>query len=80
MGGQASNKFKEPTMTNVTSELSPAHAIEHARAANADQIGHEAFEQTTVVAPETTATGWDSYQVWRRFIKEARERRHQIKS
>jgi hypothetical protein len=75
MGGQASNQVKEPNMTNVTNELSPVHAIEHARAANADQIGSEAFEQTTVVAPETTSTGWDSYQVWRRFIKEARERR-----
>lgn len=25
--------------------------------------------------PGHTATGWDSYEVWRKFIKEAREKR-----
>jgi hypothetical protein len=42
-----------------------------AAAANADQLGDA---QPKVAATET-ATGWDSYEVWRRFIKEARDRR-----
>jgi hypothetical protein len=42
-----------------------------AAAANADQL---ADAQPKVTATET-ATGWDAYEVWRRFIKEARDRR-----
>jgi hypothetical protein len=63
------------TMNNVTKQLSSTEdGMTHGRAANADQIGEERYEQT-VIEPESTSTGWDSYQVWRRFIKEARERR-----
>ena len=43
-----------------------------AAAANADQLGDA---QPKVTATTETATGWDSYEVWRRFIKEARDRR-----
>jgi hypothetical protein len=48
--------------------------LEHTHAANADQIGSDLHDDT-VAEPESTSSGWDSYQVWRRFIKEARERR-----
>ncbi|MGH8178158.1 MAG: hypothetical protein ACREV5_18025 [Steroidobacter sp.] len=41
-------------------------------AANADQLG----ETRPVGAGSIEATGgWDAYDVWRRFIKEARDRR-----
>jgi len=40
-------------------------------AANADHVG-----ETVVVTPVNgTGQGWDAYDVWRRFIKEARDRR-----
>jgi hypothetical protein len=43
-------------------------------AANADRLSDAAphpVEARTI----DTATGWDSYEVWRRFIKDARDRR-----
>lgn len=51
-------------------------------AANADQLG-DAIALTvpevgidTVVQPNMEATGgWDAYEVWRRLIKDARDRR-----
>jgi hypothetical protein len=55
-------------------------------AANADQVGDAvtAAQATadigidTVIEPSIgSAGGWDSYEVWRRFIKEARDRRKQ---
>jgi hypothetical protein len=63
-------------MSNATKTISNVHNIlDQIPAANADQIG-ESFGQTTVVqATETTSTGWDAYEVWRRFIKDARDRR-----
>lgn len=53
-----------------------------ATAANADRLG-EALALTasdvgidTVVQPNIEATGgWDAYEVWRRLIKDARDRR-----
>lgn len=42
-------------------------------AANADQLGEH--RQQPMVNVTETASGWDSYEVWRRFIKDARERR-----
>lgn len=44
-----------------------------ATAANADELA----EGTATVTPllTETASGWDSYEVWRRFIKDARDRR-----
>ena len=63
-------------MSNATKQIPEVHNLLGARpAANDDQIG-EGFGQTTVTATETmTSTGWDAYDVWRRFIKEARDRR-----
>lgn len=40
-------------------------------AANADLVG----EQPARAVLTETASGWDSYEVWRRFIKDARNRR-----
>jgi hypothetical protein len=56
-------------------------------AANADKLG-EAMSLTappvgvdTVVEPNIESTGgWDAYEVWRRLIKDARDRRKQQSS
>ena len=53
-------------------------------AANADQLG-DAIALTvpeigidTVIEPTIESTGgWDAYEVWRRLIKDARDRRKQ---
>jgi hypothetical protein len=59
-------------MNNVSPAL-PAHVIASGSAANADHLG----ERGAVPAADLTETnaGWDSYEVWRRFIKDARDRR-----
>jgi hypothetical protein len=54
---------------SVTSQILGAGA-----AANADQLGGPAAVEAKEVA---TTGGWDAYDVWRRFIKEARARRQQ---
>jgi hypothetical protein len=58
---------------NTVSPVIPAHVIAAGSAANADHLG----ERTAVPVPALTEThtGWDSYEVWRRFIKDARDRR-----
>ncbi len=42
-----------------------------AAAANADELS----DRRVTAKVTDTATGWDAYEVWRRFIKEARDRR-----
>lgn len=42
-----------------------------APAANADRVS----DQAAPAVLAETASGWDSYDVWRRFIKDARNRR-----
>jgi hypothetical protein len=55
--------------TSVTSQI-----LGNGTAANADQLGEAApAEAKQVGVPQ----GWDAYEVWRRFIKEARARRQQ---
>lgn len=58
--------FMSTTQQTIDSQIQGV-----ASAANADDLGDRA-----VTAKVTdTATGWDAYEVWRRFIKEARDRR-----
>ena len=52
-------------------EIVAKQLLTTAPAANADRLG----EADMPVRPTETATGWDAYEVWRRFIKEARDRR-----
>lgn len=52
-------------------EIVAKQLLTTAPAANADRLG----EADTSVRTTETATGWDAYEVWRRFIKEARDRR-----
>lgn len=55
-------------------------------AANADELGEALAVSAqpadigidTVIQPSIETTGgWDAYEVWRRFIKDARDRRKQ---
>jgi hypothetical protein len=51
--------------------------VEAGAAANADQLD-EMMTKTAVEAKAIETTGaWDAYDVWRRFIKDARDRRKQ---
>jgi hypothetical protein len=60
-------------MNSVSPSL-PAHVIASGSAANADHLGERSAVPAAVhVEPH----GWDAYEVWRRFIKDARDRRQQ---
>jgi hypothetical protein len=48
-------------------------ALIDATAANADELGEA--RQLQGKSLESTGGGWDAYEVWRRFIKDARDRR-----
>lgn len=52
-------------------EIVAKQLLTTAPAANADSLG----ETDGSVRTTETASGWDAYEVWRRFIKEARDRR-----
>ena len=69
--GQTNDKSGKH-MNSVSTSI-PAHVIASGSAANADYLG----ERSAVPAAHLTETnaGWDSYEVWRRFIKDARDRR-----
>jgi hypothetical protein len=54
----------------TTSDHTPKQALlQGTPAANDDGVGGDAQKF------QSTGSAWDSYEVWRRFIKEARERR-----
>jgi hypothetical protein len=55
---------KSPTSMN--------QLLDTGMAANADDVGDPAPDEAKVA---DTEGGWDAYEVWRRFIKEARARR-----
>jgi hypothetical protein len=58
---------------NIVSNPLPAQLIAASSAANADQLGERSAVPAAALAE--TRSGWDSYEVWRRFIKDARDRR-----
>lgn len=61
-------------MSSISKEVSKHLAAKLAAvvpAANADHLA----EARQAPAVTETASGWDSYEVWRRFIKDARARR-----
>lgn len=76
------------TYMNSSSKPVVSQLISGGSAANADEVG-EAIKATapvddigidTVIQPNIGSTGgWDAYEVWRRFIKDARDhrRKHQ---
>ena len=70
--GQTNDKSGKH-MNSVSNSI-PAHVIASGSAANADHVSER------VAAPAAVRTeppaGWDAYEVWRRCIKDARDRRH----
>jgi hypothetical protein len=58
-------------MNSVSNPL-PVHVLASGSAANADHVGERAVPAVGRAEP---AAGWDAYEVWRRFIKDARDRR-----
>jgi hypothetical protein len=60
-------------MNSVSTSL-PAHVIAPGSAANADHVS-ERVAAPVVARADSVADGWDAYEVWRRFIKDARDRR-----
>ena len=58
---------------NSVSPSVPASVMTSAAAANADHLGERASVPAAVHA--APPGGWDAYEVWRRFIKEARDAR-----
>ncbi|HKE93191.1 MAG TPA: hypothetical protein VKB34_02710 [Povalibacter sp.] len=58
-----------------TPESISGQLVNVAPAANADDLDEHQRMRTPGVGVTDTATGWDAYDVWRRFIKEARDRR-----
>lgn len=59
-------------MNSIPEPIPTTQLLSAVPAANADRLG----EQSQPVANVTeTGSGWDAYEVWRRFIKDARERR-----
>jgi hypothetical protein len=58
---------------NIVPTSLPAHVIAPGSAANADHVSERAAAPAAVRAE--SAAGWDAYEVWRRFIKDARDRR-----
>lgn len=58
---------------NSVSNTLPVHVLASTgSAANADHVGERAVAATVLTE---SAAGWDAYEVWRRFIKDARDRR-----
>ena len=57
---------------NSVSNTLPVHVLASGSAANADHVSERAVPATARV---DSPAGWDAYEVWRRFIKDARDRR-----
>ncbi len=57
---------------NSVSNTLPVHVLAPGAAANADHMSERAVPAAALTE---TAAGWDAYEVWRRFIKDARDRR-----
>jgi hypothetical protein len=60
-------------MNSASTTLTAAHVIASGSAANADHVGERSA--VPAVGRVDAPAGWDSYEVWRRFIKDARDRR-----
>lgn len=63
---------KQKQMNSVSNSL-PVHVVASGSAANADHVGDRAAAPAAVRVE--VAAGWDAYEVWRRCIKDARDRR-----
>jgi hypothetical protein len=69
--GDAKSSSLSDLMSSATKPITRS-VLETPSAANADDLG----DTTVIETKGMESTGaWDSYDVWRRFIKEARDRR-----
>lgn len=59
-------------MNSIPEPIPGTQILSVVPAANADQMSEQAQPVVNVLE---TGSGWDAYDVWRRFIKDARERR-----
>jgi hypothetical protein len=59
-------------MNSIPEPIPATHLLSAVPAANADRLGEQPEPAANVTE---TGTGWDAYDVWRRFIRDARERR-----
>jgi hypothetical protein len=66
-------------MSSVYKSIKSAQLIGSGNAANDDQLGPQA-RAAEGEGLTSTGGGWDAYEVWRRFIKDARDRRKQSDS
>jgi hypothetical protein len=60
-------------MSSASKTIKSTQLIGDGTAANDDQLGEGRKLESKAV--ETSGAGWDSYEVWRRYIKDARDRR-----
>ena len=74
ISGDPRQTSDHPVMSTASNPIKSQLISSHPEsAANADQLG----EAETVEIRGIESTGvWDAYDVWRRFIKDARARRH----
>jgi putative IMPACT (imprinted ancient) family translation regulator len=63
----------ETVMTTASSINTEQSLLKAVPAANADRLADAAGQEQQAAFESTGA--WDSYEVWRRFFKDARERR-----
>lgn len=71
--GSSGDAMSSDLMTSATRPIKRP-LLEAASAANADEID-ESIEATGETKGIEGTGAWDAYDVWRRFIKEARDRR-----
>lgn len=67
----------KPVVSQLISGGSAANADELGEAVAAAQAAADIGIDTMIEPSMGSAGGWDSYEVWRRFIKDARDRRKQ---
>ncbi len=70
--GPPSDQSGKKYMNSLSTSL-PAHVIPSGSAANADHVSERAA--VPAAGRADAPAGWDSYEVWRRCIKDARDRR-----
>lgn len=76
--GSMQGSDRETVMNTIPTPPNPERSVlaKTSAAANADRLGDMAPRS----AAYDTKGGWDSYEVWHRFIKEARDRRERTRS
>lgn len=73
---QTSGLIKDDSIyMSSTQEVISKQLLDVVPAANDDHVEQQGAQAQSVDVTDT-ASGWDAYEVWRRFIKDARDRRN----